>query len=462
MTKRPDSWSETQILTLLQTLDDGRLIHQGWSPQCEGHPAMSEDEWGGLKTTAIQDGTYLPEHNKRLPDVLDPKPMLEVKSGDVLMTCAGPRIRCGVACLVRSTPQKRFISGKMYRFRANPRIADPRFLEAFLRAPKTKALIDAMKTGISESGMNITREKFGNLLVPLAPIAEQRRIADALDAVSVKVNALNDRLAGIPPLLKRFRQSVLAAATSGKLTQEWRKSNHVKPITETTLQAICEPGRPITYGVIKLGDETSGGTPCLRTSNVRWLRFELDGMKLIHPDLSAEYGRTVLRGGDVLVNVRGTLGGVAVATSDMVGWNVSREVAVVPIDDTVAHPDFVSLCVASEESQRWLTGVAKGVAYTGINLEDLRTLSLKLPQMQEQVEIVRRVQLFFAYADRLEARMSAAETAAQSLTPALLAKAFRGELVPQDPNDEPISDLLRLITTSGTAGAVKRIRRVAA
>ena len=55
-------------------------------------------------------------------------------------------------------------------------------------------------------------------------------------------------------------------------------------------------------------------------------------MKRITPALSAEYSRTILKGGEVLVNVRGTLGGVAVVGAEMAGWNVSREVAVVPVD----------------------------------------------------------------------------------------------------------------------------------
>lgn len=462
MSELPKSWAAAPIRALMQPLSDGKLVHQGWSPQCESGPARSDCDWGGLKTTAIQDGAYLPEHNKRLPDSLDPKERLEVQAGDLLMTCAGPRVRCGVACLVRETPARRFISGKMYRFRANDQLIDSRLLEAFLRTPETKNQIDAMKTGISESGMNITHERFSQLVVPVAPRSEQKRIADKLDTVLTRVDAVNTRLARVAPILKRFRQSVLAAATSGRLTEDWRISQGLKYGAETTLQAICIPDRVITYGVVKLGDETPGGTPCLRTSNVRWLRFELEGMKLINPNLSAEYGRTVLRGGEVLVNVRGTLGGVAVATDDMSGWNVSREVAVVPVDQALASSVYISLWIASDECQRWLTGVAKGVAYTGINIEDLRKLPLRLPLMEEQFEVVRRVEALFAFADRLEARLQAAHTASERLTPALLAKAFRGELVPQDPNDEPASELLRRLQQEAPSTSAKRGRKSAA
>ena len=170
----------------------------------------------------------------------------------------------------------------------------------------------------------------------------------------------------------------------------------------------------------------------------------------------------MLCGGEVLVNVRGTLGGVAVATDDMVGWNVSREVAVVPVDQELVSPAYISFWIASDEIQRWLTGVTKGVAYTGINIEDLRTLPLNLPLKDEQTEIVRRVETLFAFADRLELRLQTVQTATERLTPALLAKAFRGELVPQDPNDEPASELLRRLQVDRPASKSTQGRRAAA
>jgi type I restriction enzyme S subunit len=105
---------------------------------------------------------------------------------------------------------------------------------------------------------------------------------------------------------------------------------------------ICDRLRPITYVIIKLGSEIPNGVPYLRTSNVRWLRVDTEGMKRISPKLSSEYFRTVLRGGEVLVNVRGTLGGVAVATPSMRGWNVSREVAVAPVDAAIVEPNYVA------------------------------------------------------------------------------------------------------------------------
>lgn len=170
-------------------------------------------------------------------------------------------------------------------------------------------------------------------------------------------------------------------------------------------------------------------------------------MKRIAPSLSAQYARTVLRGGEVLVNVRGTLGGVALATPEMKGWNVSREIAVVAIDEGRASAEYVALWIASDVSQRWLGAMKKGVAYVGINIEDLRKLPVRLPARDEQDEIVRRVHSCLKLADRIDARCAAAQQQARRVPSLTLDKAFRGELVPQDPNDEPASALLARIAT---------------
>jgi len=75
----PDGWAKVAIEELFDLLEDGRTLHQGWSPQCEKGASQAEDEWGVLKTTAIQPGAFLPEQNKRLPAALVPRPLIEVK-----------------------------------------------------------------------------------------------------------------------------------------------------------------------------------------------------------------------------------------------------------------------------------------------------------------------------------------------------------------------------------------------
>jgi len=175
MSELPKSWCSTEIEHILKPLETGKVIQQGWSPQCEKIPSQ-DNEWGVLKTTAIQEGFFLPKENKKLPEHLEPRSAIEIKSGDILMTCAGPRNRCGVTCFVKETRGRLMMSGKMYRFRTDQEKVSSKYLEAFLLSQEAKFEIDKMKTGISDSGLNLTHGRFKTLSVPIASINEQKRI----------------------------------------------------------------------------------------------------------------------------------------------------------------------------------------------------------------------------------------------------------------------------------------------
>lgn len=259
---------------------------------------------------------------------------------------------------------------------------------------------------------------FEELPVSLTGITEQQRIVgildEAFDGIATARTNAEKNLLNARALFDSHLQSVFTQQNEG-----WTK----RPLAE-----LCDSQRGITYGVIKLGDEVSDGIPCLRTSNVRWLRIATEGMKRIAPALSSEYTRTILKGGEVLVNVRGTLGGVAVVEEEMAGWNVSREVAVVPIDQSKANPIFISYLIGSGVSQQWLGGVKKGAAYVGINLEDLRLLPVNLPGLIKQLEIVQHLKSLQEETKRLESIYQQKLAALDGLKKSLLDQAFTGEL----------------------------------
>jgi type I restriction enzyme S subunit len=301
--------------------------------------------------------------------------------------------------------------------------------------------------------LKLTQASMRQIPVLLPPLAEQRRIVAKVEELLARVNAARERLAKVPAILKRFRQSILAAACSGQLSADWRERNpstpaaakplpneydnvpDLPPLPEswsyTNCDSLCDPDRSLTYGVIKLGDEISDGVPTLRSSDVRWLRIDETGIKRISPTIAKEYSRTFLSGGEIVVTVRGTLGGIAVVPRHMRGFNVSREVAVIPLRCSW-NASFFAIAIASQGSQNWLSGVTKGVAYTGVNIADLKCLPLPVPPISEQTEIVRRVEALFTLADKIEARVQAATARVEKITQAILAKAFRGELVPTE------------------------------
>ena len=295
------------------------------------------------------------------------------------------------------------------------------------------------------------------ILVALPPLAEQKRIADKLDTVLTRVDAVNTRLARVAPLLKRFRQSVLAAATSGRLTEDWRGG--AMDWSSVPAAEICEKVQ--SGGTPKAGF-AEAGVPFLKVYNIVDQRVAFDYKpqfvsQAIH---ESELRKSQVFPNDVLMNIVGPpLGKVAVVPADHSAWNINQAITLFrPSSKITSQWIYILLCEGAPI--RDVLARTKGsVGQVNISLSQCRAFEFQVPSVEEQTEIVRRVETLFAFADRLEARLAQAQTAATRLTPALLAKAFRGELVPQDPSDEPASALLERIRAERAAQAgVKKPR----
>lgn len=291
--------------------------------------------------------------------------------------------------------------------------------------------------------------------MPLAPLNEQRRIVAKLEQLLVKVDACQQRLTKIPVLLKRFRQSVLAAACSGRLTADWRQKNRVD---ETNDDDVPPHWARITVGDVleslKYGTATKcgyerRGVPVLRIPNV--VSGRVDRTDLKFAELPAkELNQLRLIPGDLLL-IRSN-GSVSLVGRTAVVREAERDFAYAGYlirlrpNRTKVEPDFLNLALSSFDVRLQIELEARSTSgVNNINTEEVRALQFSLPPLAEQKEIVRRVEALLALADQIEARYAKAKAHVDKLTQSILAKAFRGELVPQDPNDEPASVLLERI-----------------
>lgn len=326
------------------------------------------------------------------------------------------------------------------------------YIEYFWRSKSD--FIQSKGTGTTVKGIRI--EDIKNLEVPLAPENEQRRIADKLDTTLARVDTLNDRLARITPLLKRFRQSVLAAATSGRLTEDWRSTTGFPLWQKKLLLDVC---LKITDGEHISPRKINEGIPLLTAKNV--LDGDLDfSVKdfVSREDAEKFWLRCKPQINDILICSRGTIGRCALVKEE-IDFCLMGTVILVKPDANLIIPKYLFHYIASPLIQEVLKGASGATAVSALYLRDIKKLELLLPSREEQTEIVRRVETLFAFADRLEARLQSAQTAAERLTPALLAKAFRGELVPQDPNDEPATELLRRLREARAADTASKPKR---
>lgn len=403
----------------------------------------------------------------------------EVKKGythfsdeDVLLAKITPCFENGKAGIPRGLPNGVGAGSTEYFVcRPNRQLLNNRYLLAWFKTEQFLRNGAVEMTG-SVGHKRVPKDFVLKSQIPLAPLAEQKRIADKLDAVLARVDACRDRLDRIPTILKRFRQSVLAAATSGQLTADWRAqqsvglADAVSPTADSvdsialtgwvTLRAdqVCEKVQ--SGGTPKAGFSESG-VPFLKVYNIVNQQVDFDYKpqfvsKSVH---SVELKKSIVQPGDVLMNIVGPpLGKVAVVPPSRPEWNINQAITLFrPSARILSGWIYVVLCEGAPVRDV-LVDTKGSVGQVNISLSQCRAFGFPVPPLREQEEIVRRVETLFAFADRLEARVTAARESADRLTPALLAKAFRGELVPQDPNDEPAAELLKRLAASNN-GEVK-------
>lgn len=300
--------------------------------------------------------------------------------------------------------------------------------------------------------------------IPLPPAAEQTRIAAKLDELLAQVDTLKARIDGIPALLKRFRQSVLAAAVSGRLTDNWRMLN---------VDFGSEDKRPgwIPKSLLELGELARGKSkhrprndvrlfggeyPFIQTGEVANSLGRINTAKVFYSDFGLAQSRLFPKG-TLCITIAANIADTAV------------------LDMEACFPDSIVGFVANEEkccaqfvkylvdvNKQNLEDFAPATAQKNINLKILRELAFPMPPLAEQKEAVRRVEQLFAFADQLETSIKSAQMRIDRLTQSILAKAFKGDLVPQDCNDEPANVLLeRIQAERSTAPKAKRGRKAA-
>ncbi len=466
----PTGWTPARIV---QVIEDYQPGFASGEKNVEGGVAHLRMNNVGL------DGELVLDLLRTVPEKLA-KPRHDLRRGDVLV-CTTNSAKLVGKCAFFDLPGRYAFSNHLTRLRPNDGLVDGRFLRWSLWLQwKSGAFDDQCKHWVNQS--TLPKDALLESEMPLPPLAEQRRIVAKLETLLGKVDACQRRLAKIPRLLKRFRQSVLAAACSGRLTADWRAQNSASsapPREKSGSRGGAEnaedfEGFPGSWEITKLGTLTSlvtsgsrgwaeyyadTGSVFIRAQDINSDFLNLDGIAHVELPNRTEGQRTKAQQHDILITITGANVTKSARVSEPLGdAYVSQHVALARLKDAQLS-SFIFLCVISPaHGRKQLLEAAYGQGKPGLNLTNIRDLRIALPPLPEQHEIVRRVEQLFTFADQLEARFAKAHAHVDKLTQSLLAKAFRGELVPQDPNDEPASALLVRIR-SETNGAEKPTRR---
>ncbi|WP_275068432.1 restriction endonuclease subunit S [Plantibacter flavus] len=402
---------------LLHKLPNSKVIQQGWSPKCHTHPA-AEGNWGVLKTTAIQAGQFLPQHNKELPEGLEPRPSIEVEVGDLLLTCAGPRARCGVPALVRASPGRLMMSGKMYRLRPDERL-DSRFLELFLLSDEAQKRIDEMKTGISDSGLNLTHGRFIQLPVPVPPLEEQNRVVAILEDRLSRLDAADMYLTAATRRVRSWASSSIEGIL-------WRDN----PSMEKVGNLLREGMRNGRSDRAVQGGET--GTRALTLTAVTRNSFS-DRYTKETVTTSSVAEDLWLEPGDIFVQRANTpeLVGTAARYAGLPNWAIFPDLLIrLRPDETRIDGRYLVAALRTERVHRTIRARAKGLAGSmpKIDQKAIAETLVPHPDLDTQVRAIEEIAEIETALANLQRQVERQKRRSSALRRSLLAAAFSGRL----------------------------------
>lgn len=325
-------------------------------------------------------------------------------------------------------------------------LLDAGFLKWQLNSPAVFARITGNMTGSAIRRLTLTT--IGRQRVRVPPLAEQKRIVAKLDTLSARSTRARAELDRIDTLVKRYKQAVLSKAFSGELTRD-RK---VASWEQLKLGDLLED---IRYGTSKKCAIEPVLTPVLRIPNISGGKIDKYDLKYADFD-EKEFEKLRLRKGDILViRSNGSLelvGRSAVVDTDAEGMLFAGYLIRLRLKLNSIDPVFLQFGLQAPEMRKAVEALAKSTSgVNNINSQQIQGLDIRLPDIPTQKEIVRRIESAFGKIDRLAAEAKRALELTDRLDEAILAKAFRGELVPQDPDDEPASVLLERIKAERAA-----------
>ena len=384
--------------------------------------------------------------------------------GTVLFTSRAPIGYCVIAVNEISTNQG-FKSLSLYQN------ISPELIRFYLLTSKIYAESFASGSTFKE----LSGKKVAQLKIPLPPLNEQKRIVTKIEALQTRSTAVKEELEAIKPLLNQFRQSVLASAFRGDLTKDWRSQNpDVEPASKliASLQTpdpehhldifeqscYCKLPKSWTWVQLgKLGALLGGGTPSKRnpgfwSGHIPWISAKdmkidriKDSIDHITEEAISKSSAKIIPKSSILFVVRGMILNhtLPIAITDNVVTINQDMKALVP---EIAGMSEYLLFACKFVSKQILFKVKSATHGTRrLETATLKDWAIPIPPISEQKEIVRRIESLFKLADNIEQQYQQAEIDLETLNQSILAKAFRGELVPQDPNDEPASVLLEKI-----------------
>jgi type I restriction enzyme S subunit len=385
----------------------------------------------------------------------------------ILISCIGLLGKVGIAgCELATNQQINSLTFKNMIF--------PKYAYFYCKSQYFKDWLQSFASATTVPILN--KGRFSEAPIPIAPKNEQKRIIQKIESLLDRLNKTKQELTKIPSLLKKFRQSVLVKAFSGELTKEWRGQQRDSEPASKLLERIREERKkklgkkykepePIDtsnlpelpegweYTRIKdIGEVVTGSTPKTQVSkywggDIVWLtpkdlgknssKYIADSQRKITKKGYESCSTKLVPKDSIVISTRAPIGHIAIVKVDFCTNQGCKSL--------LPHKGIFSdyLYYLLVHNKEILQGLGSGTTFSELSKDKLEDFVVPLPSSVEQKYIVRMIESFFTQADTIEKSVKIAQAHCEKLTQSILAKAFRGELVEQDPNDEPAEELLK-------------------
>ena len=300
---------------------------------------------------------------------------------------------------------------------------NPIFLGKFFQTNTYRKIVSGISKGVNIN--NLKNSHINNLSIPFPPLAEQGRIVAKIEELFAGIDAGVENLKSVKNQIALYRQSVLKSAFDNQTKKEMLKNFIIE----------------INYGTSEKTNDDASGIPVLRMGDIQNGKIQFNKLKYLKKITDK---KLLLQKGDMLFNRTNSaelVGKSAVFNSDFV-CSFASYLIKVRFSEKL-NSDYVCFYINSPYGKAWAkTQLTQQVGQANINSQKLQALQIPVPTLAEQERIVAEIESRFERADALESAVDRALNDAEKLKQAVLKKAFSGELVPQNPDDEPASVLL--------------------
>ncbi|MFL4907054.1 restriction endonuclease subunit S [Streptomyces sp. MMS24-I2-30] len=369
---------------------------------------------GTLDLTDVQSMNFTPAEQRNFA----------LRPGDVLVSEGSGSLSSVGASAVWRGELDEMVCFQNTLLRLRPRAGiDGRYLEWWARSAFGSGVFASIASGANI--YHLSAERVRALPISVPPLEEQRRIADFLDAETARMDRLRYSLAQFDGAVHEREQAVLAqmlhpgAEKPGdSLPTGWKW---------TPLGYLTDQFRQIMYGIVLPGPNVAEGVPIIKGGDVAANRLSLGTLNRTTREIESAYARSRVKGGDLVIAIRGSVGEIAVVPEELTGANLTQDAARISVSSGVSA-DWLRLVLESPAMVHQIQQRVTGATIKGINIWDLKHVLVPTPSLAEQTSFAASVSQSLGTHEALRSRVARHSALLTERRQALITAAVTGQI----------------------------------